>query len=313
MIHTVTLNTAVDRTIEVPNLQIGGVLTGRTIFEQPAGKGVNVSRCLATLGVPSRATGFVGQNESAWFAASLADSPAQPHFIPVPGRTRCDTTLLDPIAHTDTHIRESGYEVSDRHYDALCADLKANARPGDLVAFCGSLPPGITAPAFAALLRLARTLECRVAADASGEALRQALQTAPFFLKPNRDELRTLLPAAAPLDSPRQVAAAARSLLDHIATLVVSLGKDGAVLISSAGAWHAQCPLPPAQVQSTVGCGDASVAGFLAGLERRLSPAECLRLAVACGAACALTPAAGLIHRADVERLLPATQLAELL
>ena len=114
------------------------------------------------------------------------------------------------------------------------------------------------------------------------------------------------------LASPEDVIAAGRPLLDSVQMLAVSLGKDGATLISADGAWHALCHLPPAAVKSTVGCGDALLAGFLAGLEQRRPPAECLRLGVACGSACALTPAAGLIYPADVEQLLHKTRLTEL-
>jgi len=312
VIYTVTLNTAVDRTIEVPSLKIGGVLSGRAICEQPAGKGVNVSRCLTTLKVASIVGGFVGADEAAYFASSFSGTPARVRFIAIPGRTRRDTTLIDPIAHTDTHIRESGYVVAPQHLDALRDDLRSNAQPSDVVVFCGSLPPGVTPGAFAELLESIGDLGCKVAVDTSGEALQRALAARPFLMKPNRTELETLLADARPLASLADVAAAGRSLLESVQMLVVSLGKDGAILICSEGVWHARCELSPSEVKSTVGCGDAALAGFLAGKEQGRSQPECLRLAVACGSACALTPAAGLIYPADVERLHQKTKLTEL-
>jgi 1-phosphofructokinase family hexose kinase len=315
LIYTVTLNTAVDRTIEVPGLRIGGVFSGRTICEQPAGKGVNVSRCLATLGVESIVGGFVGAGELKSFESSFSGAPVRVQLIGVPGRTRRDTTLIDPTANSDTHIRESGYAVGAEHVEALRADLSRTVRSGDMVVFCGSLPAGISAEEFAGLLRHAKGLGCKVALDTSGEGLRRGLSARPFLMKPNRVELEELTsgdPRRAPPTALADVVERARPLLASVEMLMVSLGKDGAVLICPAGRWHAVCRLSPKEVKSTVGCGDASLAGLLAGLAQGRSAAECLRLGVACGSACALTPMAGLIHRNDVERLLSKTEISEL-
>jgi fructose-1-phosphate kinase PfkB-like protein len=131
-------------------------------------------------------------------------------------------------------------------------------------------------------------------------------------MKPNRAELKMLAPQLSSASSLKEVVTAGRSLLPAVQVLVVSLGKEGALLITSEGDWHALCPLPPESVRSTVGCGDALVAGFLAGIHQNRPLPECLRLGVACGSACALTVVAGLIHRPDVERLLAETRLSRL-
>jgi len=244
MIYTVTLNTAVDRTIEVPDFRIGGVYSGRTVCEQPAGKGVNLSRCLVALKVDSVVGGFVGADEASNFASSFSGTTARVRLIAVPGHTRRDTTLIDPIAHTDTHIRESGYVVAPEHLDRLRVELRSNTRSDDLVVFCGSLPPGISPGAFADLLTYTHELGCKVAVDTSGDALRKSLAAHPFLMKPNRVELETLTASSRhALDSVPAVVAAGRSLLNAVQMLVVSLGKDGAVLIARAGVWHATCEL----------------------------------------------------------------------
>lgn len=321
MIYTVTLNTALDRTIEVPHLTIGTVLQGRTICEQPAGKGVNLSRCLATLGVPSIVCGFVGAQEAHLFRLSFVGTKARVRLIPVGGRTRRDTTLIDPIAHTDTHIRESGYSLGRKDVAALRAELAAHAKPGDIVVFCGSLPPGLTPDTFASLLRHAKRLGCKVVVDTSDQALRVACRIHPYLIKPNRAELESLLPKDYQLGPQvEDIISAARVFIKEVENIAISLGKHGAILITPQAAYHATCPLPPVKVKSTVGCGDAFLAGLIAGLHASrsrtrctlpipASPIESLRLAVACGAACALTPVAGLIHLDDVARLLPLAQV----
>ncbi|MBL7224157.1 MAG: 1-phosphofructokinase, partial [Candidatus Brocadiae bacterium] len=115
LIVTVTLNTSVDRTVAVPGFAIGTHLKGTLVSCQPAGKGVNVSRGLAGLGVPSVVAGFVGQREATWFHDSFADLPATVALTPVDSSTRTCTTLLDPTSGTDTHVREAGPTVGPHH------------------------------------------------------------------------------------------------------------------------------------------------------------------------------------------------------
>ena len=112
---------------------------------QPAGKGINVSRCLARFGVPSVVTGFVGVRERVLFEDSLADSPATVDLVPVADATRINTTILDPEADTDTHIRESGFRVGSDELTALALKLSGLASADAVFVVCGSLPPGVSA------------------------------------------------------------------------------------------------------------------------------------------------------------------------
>jgi len=298
---TVTLNTSLDRTVEVPDFAIGGHLKGRAVRVQPAGKGVNVSRCLAALDVPSVVTGFVGAREEALFRDSFADSPATVAFIPVEDATRTNTTILDPERGTETHIRETGFHIRPEELEALRSRLAGLASPEALFAFCGSLPPGMTARDLAGLIELCKGWGARVAADLNGSELGAAVAHGASIIKPNVDEMGELLGQDLAEASESELVSLATDLLYRVDTILLTRGAEGALEIDSDGALGAS--VPAEGVRNTVGCGDAFLAGALAGLYRDLPADERLRLAVACGAAAALADTAGRIDPDAVARL----------
>ena len=300
-IVTVTLNTSVDRTLEVPHFAVGGHLKGRCIRVQPAGKGVNVSRCLGRLGVPSTVTGLVGTWELALFEDSLADTPAAVELVPVAGATRTNTTVLDPELGTDTHIREAGFRVQAAELAPLHDTLRALASPEAVFVFCGSLPPGVAADDLAGLFATCREAGGRLVADLNGTELGIAIASRPLAVKPNVEELGEVVGRPLASASEDELVEAARGLCDRVDTVLLTRGSEGALAVRRDQA--IACNVEVESARNTVGCGDAFLAGYLAGLYRGEPLAECLRLAAACGAANALTDAAGEIDPAQVPRL----------
>ena len=322
---TVTPNTSVDRTLEVPRLVPGGHVKGRLLRLQPGGKGVNVSRCLAALGVPSLVTGFAGSAEMALFRDGFAGTAASVELVATAQPTRTCTTLLDPVLHTDTHIRELGCLVTREEVAALQAKLEAIASPDTLVVFCGSLPPGMADAHLAQLIAVCQARGARVAADLNGPQLAAALAArserarpgAPppagrgtiadlnrcgmVLVKPNVGELGECLGRDLHGAGEEALAVAARSLLDRVETVLVTRGREGALAVRGGEALAGT--LDVGAPRNTVGCGDAFLAGYLAGLWRGMAFDEAVRLAVACGAAQAMADAPGLIAPADVEAL----------
>jgi len=310
VITTITLNTALDRTIEVPDFKIGDVTSGAIIAEQPAGKGINVSRCLAAYGTENALTGFVGSLEVPLYHDSFRGTGVQTLLVPVEGRTRFDTTILDPRNGTETHIREKGFHVTETGLRKLEAVLARMVDPDEIVALCGSMPPGVSPEAFAGIVKQCIDKPARVLVDTSGEPLRAAVALRPYAIKPNVDELQDLV--GMELSDRFEILEAALSLTPGIQVVLVSLGKNGALLIKEGSAWRAACPLDQGKVVNTVGCGDALVAGFLAGLEKKLTDEETARLAVAFGTAAALTPTAGDIRMGDIEEMLKQTTVEKM-
>lgn len=316
MILTVTPNPSMDRTVEVPGLRAGGTFGASLVTVRPAGKGVNVSRCLAALGVESTATGLVGRDAAPEFHASLAEVGISPAFVETTARVRTSTTMIDPRAGGGapvvTHLRERGGEVSPDEVDELEDVVARRAPASGWVAACGSLPQGVTAGRYAAILLVARERGARVALDSSGEGLAAAAEIVPDLLKPNRAELAELVRAEVrELGSPDSVLAAARSVVGGCAkTLLVTLGQEGAMLIGEAAEGRALLArAQPERVVSSVGAGDAALAGYLWAETTGKPPEDCLRAAVAAGAASLAEPYAGALDRERFERLLEHTEI----
>jgi len=301
-IIVVTLNPAIDRTVEVDQMRLGGVVRCRLTLVEPAGKGINVALDLAALGCRAVAIGFVGRQEAAMFRRAFAGTPVQTDFTLVEGSTRVSLTILDRGASQETHLAEQGFEVSRQAARRLIAKTRALARPGAWVCFNGRPAPGFGLEAYAELLATAKAAGARLLVDTSGDYLPAALEAKPDFVKPNEEELAEL--AGRPLPTPRAVVRAARQVAQKAAHVVVSLGGRGALAVTPQGAWRAKERVR-ARVVHTVGCGDALATGYLAGLASGLPAPEALRLGVACGGACARTPRAALRSMAEVEAVRP--------
>ncbi len=301
MIITVSLNPAIDRILDVPGFRAGRTLMGRVVAVVPAGKGLNVSRYLDALGVPSVAAAFVGERERAFYEESLAGTRVTLAFVPVASPTRVHTTILGERGRPETHIRVKGFAVTAANRAALARVLRAYARPGNTFVFSGSPPNGFSPAAFARLLRALARPGAQVVVDASGPALRAAARAGVDVLSPNEDELREVTGA-------RDALAGARRLLKRVGAVAVKRGAKGGLLVTREGAWSASAPVPRARVRNTVGAGDAFLAGFLAAREKGASDADCLSAAVAAGAAAV---SAGVVGQLDLRALARALAQAE--
>lgn len=308
MIVTVTLNPTVDKALEVPGFAVGAHARALVRSLLPAGKGVNVARGLARLGGRAEATGFIGRNEERMFVESLAEEGVPAEFCPVAGGTRTNTTILDPVARTTTHLRERGFRVGAQDVAAIGALLERRLRqsPGATLVFAGSLPDGMPAEGFAELLRTCAERGAEVVLDTNGPALRAAVESgAVRTVKPNLEELAECLgrpvERGAALD-------AARELLGRVETVLLTLGEEGAFLVTEAGALGRRCTLKPGELGNTVGCGDAFLAGWLRGREVAPDAEGALCWAVAAGAASAMSESTVGYTLADVKSLLTRCQ-----
>lgn len=293
MIVTVTPNPSIDRTVVLPGpLVRGGVLRVAESLDQPGGKGVNISRACVAAGVPTRAVLPVAADDSFVRELDRLGVPSAP--VPPAGPMRVNLTLTEPDG-TTTKLNAAGAQVSPADLDALATQVLAEPGEGWVV-LAGSLPPGAPDEWYADLTARLRQAGRRVAVDTSDAALeavvaRLAPGTAPSLLKPNAEELASVVGAdAADLEGdPQRVARAARTLLDRgVAAVLVTLGGAGAVLVDATGAWHAVPP--PTRVVSTVGAGDSSLFGYLAADLRGADAPERLAAAVAYGSAAAALP-----------------------
>jgi 1-phosphofructokinase len=302
MIVTVTLNPSLDRTLTLDEpLTRGAVHRLNPVSTEPGGKGVNVSRALTQNGVDTVALLPAADHDPILTGLRARRVPF--HNIDIAGVVRSNLTITENDG-TTTKLNEPGAHLDEGALAALTAAVSAHAAGATWVVLSGSLPPGVPDDWYANIVAQLAALPCRVAVDTSERpltALAAAFATAaPDLIKPNSEELASLtgrsaqeLEDAAAQGDPLPVVAAAQQLVDRGArTVLVTLGGAGAVLVDRDGTWSATAP--PIVPRSTVGAGDASLAGYLAATIAGASPAERLQTAVAYGSAAASLPGSAL-------------------
>lgn len=295
MVVTVTPNPSLDRTLEVEALDRGEVVRAQAVHLDPGGKGVNVSRALVANGHPSRAVLPLGGFEGEQLASLLQELGIEVAPVRIADSIRSNVTVVEPDGAV-TKLNAPGPSLTDSEVEALLERTVAASQGAGWVAGCGRLPPGTPDDLYARLVSAVRRAGVRVAVDTSGAALGSVLAAGPDLLKPNETELSEAVGSV--LETLGDVVAAADKLRSRgVRAVLVSLGPNGAVLVDDAGAVHGENGV--VVPRSTVGAGDALLAGFLAaGGEGPEAVAE----GVAWGAAACVLPGTAMPGPADLRR-----------
>ncbi|MBG0566319.1 1-phosphofructokinase family hexose kinase [Actinoplanes aureus] len=295
MILTVTLNPSVDRALEVDALVRGEVLRAGDSHIDPGGKGVNVTRALLVNGVRSTAVVPTGGAEGDQLVDLLKGEGVDMLAVPIAGRTRSNITLAEPDG-TVTKINEVGPLLSDAEFAQISDAVLAAAGAADWVVICGSLPPGPSIAAFTDLCERLVTAGTRLAVDSSGPALLAGVAAGAALVKPNREELAEAV--GAELRTLGDVIEACEQLRKAGAgSVLASLGADGAVLVDETGVLTGTSAV--SVPRSTVGAGDALLAGFLSAGARG---AGALIEGLAWGAAAVSLPGSRMPGPGDLDR-----------
>ena len=312
MIVTFTANPSLDRTVALPGpLERGEVQRAVSVSQESGGKGVNVSRALVASGLESVAV--LPGADSDPVLAGLREIGVPFVSLPIDEPLRTNVALTEPGGVT-TKINEPGPKLDEDQQEALIKLLLESSRGASWVVLAGSLPPGFPADFYATAARRIRAAgngsAPRIAVDSSGAPLAAAMSGEgsgadgtitgsgkPDLLKPNAEELAELAAAAGfatatadelEADPVAAAAAAAAVVRSGVGAVLATLGSKGAVLVTADGAWLATHP--PVAAVSTVGAGDSALAGYLLAHGQGAAPADCLRQAVAHGAAAASLP-----------------------
>ena len=307
MIVTLTANPSLDRTVALPGpLERGEVQRAVSVTQESGGKGVNVSRALVTSGLETIAV--LPGAESDPVLAGLREEGVPFASLAIHEPLRTNVALTEPGGVT-TKVNEPGPVLAEDTQEALIGLLLERSKGASWVVLAGSLPPGVPADFYATVTRRLRNADAgasvpMIAVDSSGAPLAAAVAgdaTAsgkPDLLKPNAEELAELAAAAGfssactaeelEADPYAAAAAAAAVVRSGVGAVLATLGSKGAVLVTADGAWLATHP--PVTAVSTVGAGDSSLAGYLLAASQGAAPADCLRQAVAHGAAAASLP-----------------------
>lgn len=283
MILTVTLNPSLDRTLALDEFRRGEVLRVARPRIDPGGKGINVARALTANEVPARAILPVGGTEGRQLVDLLAEAGVATLTVPISDSVRSNITIVEGDGEV-TKLNEPGPTLLPGEVSALLARIEDAATGVDWVVVSGSLPPGSEPSLLAEVVTRGHKAGARVAVDTSGAPLLAALGARPDLVKPNREELEEA--TGTTLATIGDVIAAADQLrgLGAVAVLA-SLGPDGAVLVDGEVELHAERPVT--RTDSSVGAGDAMLAGYLAAGD---DPKQALATAVAYGAAAVQLP-----------------------
>ncbi len=312
MILTVTLNAAIDRTVAVPNFRLGHrhrAVESRTV---PGGKGINVARALSLMGHPVIATGFAGGPTGTRLLEQLREESVLTDFTRIAGETRINLAVIDPTSGEQTEINERGPAVSPEEVEIFFERIGYLAGGARICVLAGSLPPGAGDDLYARLVKDLRDRGVTVVLDAEGEAMVAGLRAGASIVTPNEREAEELV---------GQEFADRDDLANGLAELVrLGAGEamitrpNGCVAVVGENAERrfVEVVTDPLDPVSTVGSGDAFLAGFVAARYEGRSPEECLAFGVACGAESTQHFGAGVVDLNQVKRILPAVEVREL-
>ena len=193
MIVTVTLNTAIDKTLSVPNFRLGR--RHRTVEQttMPGGKGVNVARVLKTLGAPVIATGSPAARPARASSTSSRSCPCSRDFVRIREESRTNTAVIDPTTGEQTEINERGPKVSPQEVELFVDKLLYLAKGATMCVFAGSLPRDVDTDIYAFLIRELRALNVTTVIDTDGDPLRRAVRAEPDVISPNVLEAEELV------------------------------------------------------------------------------------------------------------------------
>lgn len=291
MITTVTLNASIDKAYHMEKaIENGTVMRVAVCRNTAGGKGLNVARVIKICGSDVEATGMVGGFNGRYLESMLEDDGIRNRFYHIDGETRSCINILDE-KYGSTEYLEPGCQVKETEWQDFVQNVFAQLiADSDVVTMSGSAPKGLPKDIYAKLIKIAQNLGKKVILDTSGELLKEGLKAKPTMIKPNKDEIEALLGVKIKgLNDVKQYAKEIHS--KGIPYVVVSLGGDGAMLVSDKGICMAKSL--ELEVINTVGCGDSMVAAFAVALEKNMEEHEALKYAVSIASANACSPDTG--------------------
>ena len=309
MITTVTLNASIDKAYFMEKaIKNGTVMRVASVRNSAGGKGLNVARTANLCGAKVQATGFAG-GYNGKYLQQLLTADGIPHvFVEVDGETRSCINILDPQYHSTEYL-EPDFTLTEGDEQTFMDRFPKIIADSDVVTISGSLPKGIQKDIYARMISTAKELGKKVLLDSSGDSLRHGLSALPTLVKPNQEELGALL--GVEINTIEDVITYGKQLYKMgIPYVVVSLGKDGALLICSEGIFQG-CP-PKVEAVNPVGCGDSLLGAFAVALEQDKAPTEALKYAVSVATAKAMSLNTGIFDPEQQKFLFEQIKLSQI-
>lgn len=286
MIVTVTLNPAIDKTVTIDEFYYGGLNRIKSVVQDPAGKGINVSKTIHSLGGKSIATGFIAGSSGRMIREGLDKLGIVSDFIQVPGESRTNMKVVDAKGKV-TELNEPGPVIEEAVIEELLKKLYNMANADSIFVLAGSIPRGVDGGIYRKITELVKRKNAKVFLDADGELFMKGLEAKPDYIKPNRFELEQYFDVKGST-SIEDLVLMGRKLQDKgISNIAITLGSEGALFLLPQ--LVIKVPGLTVEAHSTVGAGDAMVAALAYGLDVKLSQEECLTLGIATSAGAVTT------------------------
>ncbi len=318
-IFPVLLNPTIDQIYEIENFHVGGTFKVHESIIYPVGKAISFSLGLRELTKDPnllKVIACIGKEEIPLYARFLTSRNIDFQFIEVKGKTRSNKTINDPRKGTTTHIREKGFDLEEKDINIIKDLIDINSERGDFVLFSGSIPPNVNEDIYFELIKICKTKGVLTILDSSASALINGIKAQPTIIKPNLIELSQILnkPQLNNIDfsdltkAYKLLIKEAKSLLNkELRIILVTLGDKGAICLTNSEAFYGNVKIN--EVIDTVGSGDAFLAGFVFEYSSGNEIIECLKSAIACGAANTLIPGPGIFKKEKVLKLMKEVEI----
>lgn len=309
MIVTVTMNPAIDKTVDISYLEKGDLNRIKRVEVDAGGKGINVSKTIKALGGDSIAAGFIGGNSGGVIKNVLSELGITTDFVEVDGETRTNLKVVEDKGDV-TELNEPGPRVSDEQLEELITRLEGYAAPDTLFVLAGSIPAGVPKDAYRIITERVHEKGAKVLLDADGELFSESLKASPDMLKPNRSELERHFEMDYRASEKELVKLGERLMDEGVFLAAISLGQMGALFLTKDKKYR--CQGLKVKAHSTVGAGDAMVAAMAYGWDAKLPLEECIRICMGVSAGAVTTIGTKPPERKLVDELAAQAELTEI-
>lgn len=308
MILTITMNPAIDKVYSVKDFKVNNVFRPDKMTATAGGKGLNVARVAKMMGLKTSVSGLIGGNNANFIEDEIKKEEIVNEFCRINGETRICINILDQKNNTSTEILESGPLISEKELNSFIKKYENIINRCNIISASGSLPRGVPTNFYQNLIDIAKKRGKKFILDTSGEYLKEGIKSAPYLVKPNEDEIETLIN--------KEISSFAdykEILLDFknigIELPLITLGKEGAIALINNKFYHYKTP--KVNVKNSVGSGDSFIAGIMFALSNGAILIDVVKTAIAFGTANTQFFKTGFVSKEIVDKYLKEIEVSE--
>lgn len=309
MIITVTMNPAIDKTVDLEHFEHGGLNRVSNVIMDAGGKGINVSKAIKELGGETIATGFLGGTGGVLIEKALKASGIPSDFVVIEEEIRTNLKVVEKSGMV-TEFNEPGPQISKEELQLLTQKLLDYAKEDVLFVFSGSVPRGVEPTIYQTLIHKVKEKGASVLLDADGELFANAVLAKPDIIKPNRHELEKYFHLDYRADEKELIRMGDQFLHKGINMVAISLGQLGAIYLTKEQ--RLKCLGLKVNSHSTVGAGDTMVAALAYGFDKKMEFLDCVKLSLAASAGAVTTKGTKPPARELIEKLVGEVEAIEI-